>query len=365
MKNLFTSSLMLAGALAFATPSAQAAVLRVNNTPGVNAPYATVAAALAAAATGDIIQLEPSNTNYGAITVNQNVTIMGTGWLLGTGQNTGLQYTALEASCGAVTFTTGAEGARLTGLRVLGNININVSDVTVERNLLYIQGSEGNWNSGGYDIIINGGAAPGTNDVFIRQNWLYSISGTGTSSNFNIANNIVSGGFTLPATMSGLLTHNIFNYNPPFNNGGTDITVHNSLVTNNIIIKESGTNQTNNPIYYNRFAGGVANNNTYTNNSGDYNATFPNNGLANVNNINSTSAASLFLLTGTLDGRFTLDPAPSPGRASGTSGVDMGIFGGVQPFVLGGIPNFPTIYQLNTNVSGTNLNVTVGTKSNN
>jgi hypothetical protein len=358
MKNLFTSALLLVAALV-ASP-AFAAVLRVNNTPGVNAPFSTFAAAQTAAATGDVIQLEPSNTSYGVLTVTKNVTIMGAGYLLGTGQNTGLQYTALEASTGAVNFNAGSAGARITGLRILGAVAINVSTITVERNILFTQDY-----SGAYDVNINGGVSPGISDVFVRGNWVYSINGSGTSNNFNIANNIVSGAITLPSTMAGLVTNNLLCYDGGYNTGGTTYTIYNSLVTNNIMFKASGTNQTNNPIYYNKFTSGVAYNNTYTNNIGDYNASFPNNGLANINNLNSTLASTIFVLTGSDDAKFTLKAAPSPARGSGTGGIDCGIFGGVQPYILSGIPNFPTIYQLNSTVSGTNLNVTLGTKTNN
>ncbi|GAA4347511.1 hypothetical protein GCM10023185_02640 [Hymenobacter saemangeumensis] len=358
MKKLFTSALLILAALAVSP--AFAAVLRVNNTPGVNAPYTSFAAAQTAAVAGDIIQLEPSNTSYGALTVNKAVTIMGAGYLLGTGQNTGLQYTALEASTGAVTFSAGSAGARITGLRILGDVNINVSSVTVERNILWTVGYGAN-----YSIIINGGTAPGTSDVFVRGNWFGGMSGTGTSTNFNIANNIISAGMNMPATMSGMVTHNLFNYDAGYNSFGTNYFVYNSLVTNNIMFKPSGTSVTNNSNYYNRFATALSYNNTYTNNIGDWSAAFPNDGVANINNLNSVGYASIFTYTGSDDARYTLRPAPSPARGAGTSGVDCGIFGGVQPYVLGGIPNSPTIYQLNSNVSGTNLNVTVGTKSNN
>ena len=361
MKKLSASLLFALLAWASAASPAFAAVLRVNNTPGVNVPYTTFAAAqTAAAVTGDVIQLEPSNTSYGVLTVTKNVTIMGAGYLLGTGQNTGLQYTPVEASCDGANFNTGSAGARLTGMRILGAVAINVSTITVERNIFFTQAFGGN-----YSVTINGGAAPGTTDVFVRGNWVYSITGTGTSNNFNIANNIISGALTMPSTMAGLVSQNLFCYDGGFDTFGTDYTAYNSLITNNIMFKASGTSTSNNAYYNNRFASAVGNNNTYTNNIGDYNASFPNNGIANVNNQNSVGYASIFTYTGTADGKFTLKVAPSPARGSGTNGVDCGIFGGVQPYVLGGIPNFPTIYQLNSTVSGTNLNVTLGTKSNN
>ncbi len=352
MKKLFTSALLLV-ALLSASPLF-AAVLRVNNTPGVNAPYTTFAAAHTAAAAGDVIQLEPSNTSYGALTVTKNVTIMGAGYLLGTGQNTGLQYTALEASCDAVNFNTGSAGARITGMRILGAVTVSVSTITVERNILFTQDYSAN-----YDITLTGGA--GISNVFIRGNFMNGLSASGTVNNLNIANNIVYGtfDFSLPATANGLLTHNVFYTTSAgaYNN----IVIYNMLVTNNIVAVTPNYNYGPNAV---AFPNPVTNNNTYTNNIGS-GTQFPNNGLTNVNNQQNVDYNTVLSLTGSDDGKYALLPAPSPGRGSGTAGVDMGIFGGSQPYILGGIPNAPTIYNLNSAVSGTNLNVTLGTKSNN
>jgi len=355
MKKLFTSALLVVAALA---SPAFASVLRVNNTPGVNAPYSTFAAAQTAAVAGDVIQLEPSNTSYGALTVTKAVTIMGPGYLLGTGQNTGLQYTALEASTGAVNFNAGSSGARITGLRILGDVTVNVSTITVERNIFWSQDY-----SAGYGVSMVGGAAPGISDVFVRGNIIGTMSGSGVVHNFNIANNIFRGGFSfsLPNTMDGLLTHNIFNYAAPSYYATTTITINNSLVTNNIAYVSYS------PPYGQGalgFSGAVANNNTYTNNIGS-STQFPNNGLANINNQQNVTISSVLVMTGSDDAYYALKPSPSPGRGNGTGGADIGIFGGSQPYMLSGIPNSPTIYNLNSNVSGTNLNVTLGTKSNN
>lgn len=359
MKKLSASLLFALLAWASAASPAFAAVLRVNNTPGVNVPYTTFAAAQTAAVTGDVIQLEPSNTSYGVLTVTKNVAIMGAGYLLGTGQNTGLQYTPLEASCDAVSFNTGSAGARITGMRILGGITISVSTITVERNILFPQGN----STSGFGVTLAGGAAPGISNIFIRNNFMCSVGGTGVVRNFNIANNIIKGTFTfsLPDTMDGLLTHNVFDYGAPCGNCTTIITVNNSLVTNNIVFVGGPGNLGQSHL---GFSSAVSFNNTYTNNL-NTSSMFPNNGLTNVNNVNSAVINTVLTQTGTDDAYYRLNAAPSPGRGSGTAGTDLGIFGGVQPYVLGGIPNFPTIYQLNSTVSGTNLNVTLGTKSNN
>ena len=36
----------------------------------------------------------------------------------------------------------------------------------------------------------------------------------------------------------------------------------------------------------------------------------------------------------------------SPAKGAGSGGTDIGMFGGVNPYVLSGIPSVPTFYQL-------------------
>ena len=57
-------------------------ILRVNNIPGINAPYNTIQAAVAAASAGDIILVEGSPTSYdvGAFNLTKKLTIRGPGF---------------------------------------------------------------------------------------------------------------------------------------------------------------------------------------------------------------------------------------------------------------------------------------------
>lgn len=65
-----------------AAMAVNATVLRVSNVSGSTAPYSTVQDALAAAAEGDTIMLDASGTNYGKITIEKRITLMGPGYWL-------------------------------------------------------------------------------------------------------------------------------------------------------------------------------------------------------------------------------------------------------------------------------------------
>jgi hypothetical protein len=77
---------------------------------------------------------------------------------------------------------------------------------------------------------------------------------------------------------------------------------------------------------------------------------------------------SIFTLTGSWDGKYTLK-AGSPAVAAGTSGIDCGVFGGSTPYRLSGIPPIPSIYSLNspqgTTPPGNTIQINLSTRSNN
>ena len=92
--------------------------LRVNNTLGVNAPYTNITDAVAAAGTNDIIQLEGSITNYGAITITKKVSIVDPGYFLN--ENSGLQANLNSANFGTIILNTAASGSAIQGLQMSG-----------------------------------------------------------------------------------------------------------------------------------------------------------------------------------------------------------------------------------------------------
>lgn len=153
------------------TSIVHATVLRVNNADA-SAPYATIKAAVTAAAEGDTIMVEGTPVDYDGVTVDKRVVLIGAGyWLRENGIST---EAAQPASIQEITTTE--EGTVLMGLLVYGNINIEGAKTVVTRCL--VKGSIG----------IKGG----TDYCVVRQNFLSGDVGSGydKSSYHQITNNI-------------------------------------------------------------------------------------------------------------------------------------------------------------------------------
>jgi hypothetical protein len=342
--NLYSLFAGLLLSLACALTTQAQTIRRCNNTgvTGTNI-YATLQAAHDAAASGDIIYLEPSSISYGDLICVRPLTIIGTGYFLA--QNLGLQLDLREAIVGIVRFRNGSAGSRITGCTII-SVNITTSNVTVERNNITSQCFVGYDNqTGGYATV---------NNILIRQNYfssstLYLYTANTTVSNVIISNNIIVGsiassGFT--GLNSILITNNVIG-----DLAGTSqftLDVDNAVIKNNILTY-TGTGNNFTP-----------RNNAYSNNISG-NAEF---GTANGNQQNISPANIFVGGTASTDGAFQLR-AGSPATGKGEGGVDIGAFGGVTSYRIAGIPNVPTIYQYNQSVTGNTLNATISTRSNN
>lgn len=146
MKKLFTSTLLL-GALSLATLNASAADLTV----GPGGTYATIGAAIAAAADGDRILVKPKALPYGeTLTITKSLTI------LSADEGTYFDCT------GTWTFNPSAAAKKLTviGVRMLaGGINtaINAPAGTrakVEVLSSVLRGGDVNFNANNFDLLI-------------------------------------------------------------------------------------------------------------------------------------------------------------------------------------------------------------------
>jgi len=325
--------------------SAEAALWRVNNTTGVNANFTTVSAAVTAASAGDTIYVEPSSTNYGAITLNKKLTIIGNGYFVaGYSMNAGLQKTMMSSQLSYITLNPGSEYSTIMGIEFTSDVYIYTSNINVKR--CYIGGYVrlNNYQSGNYVNITN---------IDIRQNVLYSglltyqfstNSGAVGITNVNVQNNIFSGytysQCSLPTGISGFFMNNIINV--PYY--GFD--VYGFQINNNILL--GGSFNVNNNVYFNNIATGTQ---------------F---GNANGNQQNITTTA-LFANygTGASDTSFVLKN-PGPGIGNGFSGVDIGPYGGPDPYRKSGIPPVPTIYELTapSTTTTSTLPVTISTRSN-
>lgn len=311
-------------------------ILRVNNNVGVNAPYTTISAAIAAAGTNDIIMVEGSITAYDNITVNKKVNIIGPGYFLL--ENLNLQANPNPASLPTISLGAGSDGSSFFGLNITGNIsiadnvpsnNINVSNCRI--GALTLSGTVNNFFISGCYIT--------NNLVFsnlsqftgaIVSNCYMGGFGQGSGTTLvTLANNVIAGGIS--SMLNCDVRNNIFT-------GTSFSTFNGSLIKNNVFtVTQASLSTVGTPV-----------DNT---------------------NVFSALTANLFIgLTGnTTDTQWKLKTG-SQAIGAGIDGVDCGMYGGNTPYRPSGIQlGQPTITNFTAPASvqqnGT-LNVKVSAKVN-
>jgi len=319
-----------------------AAVHRVNNT-GADADFTNVQDAHDAASAGDSIYIEASPTSYGTLTISKKIHVFGTGYFLA--QNMNLQASVISSKLYSISLAAGSDETTIQGLYfdygILMVGNPSISDVIISRNAIV----------GGIYFTSTGLIE----DIFILHNYiigtnnpLFSLRTEGLSNkNLIVMNNIfayagIYSRISLHAQTSAVFLNNIFNLYV--------VSTSNCDYQNNIWLQAAAGNPTLNSFSYN-----VAT------------ATQVPAGSNNQQNVNNASIFVGYPTQGsyTSDNRFEL-LGGSPAEGAGNGGVDCGVFGGTQPYILSGIPPIPTIYKFDSpNVVTGNFNITVSTRSNN
>ncbi len=128
--------LLIVGNATFAT------IRTVSNDPNSPGQYTTIAAAITAAVNGDTIYIHGTNINYGSITINKSLTIIGSSH---NPQNQNVSRSIVNA----VTLQAGSSNSRIIGM-VIGSISASaITDVTISRNylsgVLDVSGASPNW----------------------------------------------------------------------------------------------------------------------------------------------------------------------------------------------------------------------------
>lgn len=293
----------------------------VDNRDQSGAQFTDLQAAVDASVSGDIIQVHPSPTDYGSITINKTLTI------LGPGHNPD-NSNGDAAMLGVITFIGDSGNSELKGL-VIGSIasgttanSTNLSDIHIINNRFTTQifgslseGLSNNW------VIEGNYLSSGSNGVIQPRN---------TSHSWQIKNNVIRGGlFGLDNTF--IVTNNIFittaavyNFFGQCNN---PLVNNNMFLATNIDLDEIGT--TNSTITFD-------NNITY-NYTGTTIADVP--GSGNLNNQNPLFET--ILNNNILDiynNNYDLGTG-SPGINTGSDGTDIGLYGNNFIFDNNGRPN--------------------------
>ncbi len=292
---------------------------RVNNAFGIDADFTDIQAAFDSASAGDIIYIEGTNIPYGAGTATKPLTIIGTGYFLAVNDST--QANLAPSITGLIRLYPGSEGSYVAGLT--GSIHVDASNVIVERNnlsSLYIGYS--------YDV----------GNVVIRQNYVNIISDHSHYTSAVIQNNIVT------YRMSSSVKANWLIYNNTIYSSYTSpcINVHNSSIKNNIVLNTRGGSYdciNTNPEQNNNIEFNVCNTET---------TTYP----IPENNIWDADPALVLTLEGASETMLYLIEG-SPAIGYGEGGVDCGAYGGLNPYILSGMPPVPHIFKASVPISAT------------
>ncbi len=333
---------LLLTALSLSVLLAHAKIWRVNNVPGVAADFTTAQAAHDGASANDTIYLESSPTSYGDLITTKKLTWIGLGYFLA--QNTGLQFHNNTGFVSNVTVNPGSDGSLFQISSTPGNFTINsCSNITLLR--CYIE----------YSLFVYGSS----NHITITQCYLNVGSGllyiqpSSTQFVFTLTNNIIRVNAINVNQNAYQVT---FNNNTLFSNGGAPNNnnfIDNATISNNIFYGVSTTG-----LFDAGFPSNVTNNLWVTYN----NPTF----VGSNGNIFTASPSTAFVLGASPDGQYKL-AVGSPAIGTGAGNVDMGAYGGANPYIVSMIPAIPTIYQLSVpaNATGSTLPCTVSTRANN
>lgn len=309
---------------------------------------------------GDIIYLEPSETDYGSVDIRKRLTIIGTGYY--SDKNSNMSFETRTSKITGATFNNGSANSVLTGVVFSDIMYINDVNVTVTRcqigNIVFgassnlIGGVSSRGNNGTISKCLVGrasfGGILGTNSTVVNNQYGY---------NCTITNNI--GVLKVNALTNSVINNNTF---WTYWSGSSAANLRGCTVSNNIFDARGLTSTI-------LFVEGISSGNTISNNICLGQAATP----SGSGNISSANGDITFLVLnpwatiGTEDSKFQLATG-SPAAGIGTGGTNAGAFGGASPYVLSGMPAYPVITNYTVSGAGNTsvpLNVSVTVRGNN
>lgn len=343
LKQLLFCFLFSASTLLYAQPTTHI----VNNNVGTDADFTDLQAAIDAATDGDIIHVQQSSTNYGNVTLDKELTIIGR-------SHSDASYSSQVIN---INLAEGSSNTTLKGLRISTITEPFVSGATHVIENLVLQDNR-------ISQITNLGLYGTFNNMLIQGNVIDSnITIAAKTSNVLITNNLINAsGISLSMVDTLLFTNNVLSY---FNGVGISNNTSDLLNISNCIFvivrtvdrtvnlsSGSGTIQVTNCITYNYNSP-----NNYTFSTGS-NITLTN---------NQENIDPLFVDRATLgDGSFSPELYDLNLQASSTV-VDDGIYENYNFKPLGtptGLPSIKIDTYSPTVPKNSNLTVTISAKTN-
>ncbi len=350
-RNLMKTSTLLFGIACVLLPIlGHATVWRVNN-QGYGATFTGTNALLTAISHPDVddndtLHVEASPLTYGVITLARPLVLIGPGYFLS--ENSPQQANQRTANLSQLTIDFGADGAVISGLEIGNNkLAVRASDITIERCLIRntVDLNYLNQNSSITNIVIR-------QNHFVGQNARVAHTVNSDSvTNLQIVNNSFdhqnSGGgnsVNLRSTTSGVVAQNVLHRTPVVYSG---VSFYNNIIRAGIAMQQNDNSASN--VHHNIFEATAFP--TWLTGSMNY--------PANIVDVFVTSASP--------DGQWETAPGCTD-CANGFNGETIGMYGGVDPYRLSGLPAIPSIYHLQTTgpvLEGGTLDVSIGTRSNN
>ncbi|MEZ4776971.1 MAG: hypothetical protein R3D00_27600 [Bacteroidia bacterium] len=303
----------------------KATILTVDNNPNGGGQYTNITAAITASSAGDTIYVIGSQVSYGTITIAKKLTLIGAGYNPSNqfGLRSTLDYVYFSTSVAPNTSSSGSKVMGFASSGFYGNA-ANVNDIILERNNVYT-----------INLTTN-------NSGWIIQNNLIDYISLSNNSNCLIRNNIIRAQISTTNQPSVLVSNNIFTGAPSASNVFTSAS--HLIIVNNIF-------------YYGRSPQGPTLS-TYNNNiayftPNDTMVIGTNTGSGNLLNVNPQFVNAP---AGAFDFAYDYQlKTISPGINAGTDGTDIGIYGSINPFPIGGVapyitsamPPVPQVIELN------------------
>jgi hypothetical protein len=352
MKKIITFFSLLIGIAAVV----HATVYTVSNNPEIPAQYTSFQAAIDDAEGGDTILVAGSPTSYGDIAINKKLVIYGAGYNNPYGYNTKVVDIRLQSESDVI----GASGSRISGL------------YSTEYTYFY-----GNYTGGGKmeNVVIER----------CRLHYINFSHNDVTYTNDTIRNCLIQDGtvrFYEGAYSNVIFHNNIFDNEVLYQYSDMDLT--SVYLKNNVMLDESsyffnsGSYRIKNMVVQNNIFYDAepqeCNGCTFENNITYYNTNDDPIGDDNTGSGNLIGIDPEFVDYPSSGGGFdyqydfTLQDPESPGLDEGTDGSDIGITGGLMPYVPGANPRIPQVTEISfpenassVKVGGT-LNVTFKAK---